>query len=83
MGENSGPITCHNAREGLTEYLENALPPTRRQGIDEHLGSCAECRRVLMELTTTIQRLRALSPEPMPAEMKQSLLQAFRERQSG
>ena len=80
--EISDPITCHDAREGLTEYLENALPSTRRQGIDDHLNSCAECRRFLIELGITVQQLATLSGEPMPAEMKQFLLQAFRNRQS-
>jgi anti-sigma factor RsiW len=82
MAESSDPITCRDAREGLTEYLENALPPARRQGVDEHLSSCAECSRLLDEFRATIQQLAALAPESMPPEMKQSLLSAFRNRQS-
>jgi anti-sigma factor RsiW len=73
---------CREVREGLTEYLENALPSGKRQGFETHLAACAGCRHILQQLQATTQALSALPGEQMPAEMKQTLLQALRGRQS-
>lgn len=78
----SEQLACCEAREGLTEYLENALPPEQRQGFETHLASCVDCRHFLQQLQATTQALSALPGEQMPAEMKQTLLQALRSRQS-
>ena len=75
-------LACREAREGLTEYLENALPSVSRQGFEMHLATCAECRQFLQQLQATTGALSALPAEQMPAEMKQTLLQALRSRQS-
>jgi anti-sigma factor RsiW len=80
MRDASEPVTCQQMREGLTEYLDDALPPSRRQGFQDHLSSCDACRRLLDETGIAIQRLAALPREPMPPEMKKSLLDAFRAR---
>jgi len=80
MRDHSETLTCERMREGLTEYLEGALPPTRRQGFHDHLASCDACRRLLEETGIALQRLAALPSEPMPPEMKKSLLDAFRAR---
>ena len=73
MPESADP-TCHNVREGLTEYLDGALPATSRQGFDDHLRGCPPCRALLEELRLTVQRLASLPREPMPPAMKRALL---------
>jgi predicted anti-sigma-YlaC factor YlaD len=80
MRDSTDPVSCEEMREGLTEYLEGALPPSRRQGFHDHLASCNACRRLLEETGIALQRLAALPREPMPPEMKKSLLDAFRAR---
>ena len=79
MYETSEPITCRHAREGLTEYLDGALPPSRRQGLEDHLAACSPCARLLAEMRATLERLASLPGEPMPPAMKRTLLQAFRD----
>ena len=71
-------VTCHDVREGLTEYLDGALPPVKRQGYERHLAGCAACRALLDELGVTLDALASLPREPMPPEMKRTLLDAFR-----
>lgn len=77
MEENT---TCREVREGLTEYLDGALPPDERQGFERHLAHCDRCRTRLEELGLTLARLSSLPREPMPPAMKRTLLDAFRDR---
>lgn len=69
-------------REGLTEYLENALPLGRRQGLERHLTSCKRCRTLLHEVQQLIHVTRALPAESMPPGMKAALLQAYRDAET-
>lgn len=74
------PASCRRSREGLTEYLEDALSPTRRQGIERHLSECDECRKQLAQVRALIQVARGVPSDAMPPEMKTALLRALRER---
>jgi anti-sigma factor RsiW len=78
----TAPLGCREVREGLTEYLDAALSPERRQGYDAHLAACASCRRFLGELRATVEALSGLPREPMPAEAKRRLSEALRQRRS-
>ena len=82
MQQISNPTTCRDVREGLTEYLDNALPSSRRQGMESHIDTCAHCQAFIVQFEAMRHELAALPRESMPAEMKQNLLQAFRSRQS-
>ena len=72
--------TCHDVREGLTEYLDGALPAASRQGFEDHLAGCPRCGALLAELRLTLQQLASLPHEPMPPAMKRSLLRELRGR---
>ena len=72
------PRACRTFREGLTEYLEEALPPSRRQGLESHLAACPSCRALLEQVRCTIRSSSGLSGEPMPPGMKSALLRALR-----
>lgn len=72
-------IACRRVREGLTEYLEDALPPARRQGFETHLAACARCRRLLGAMRCALEAAAALPREPMPPGMKERILRAFRD----
>lgn len=41
---------CAEVVEELTDYTEDALEPGPRHRVDEHLGDCEECSRVLGQL---------------------------------
>lgn len=73
---------CREIQEGLTEYLEHALPPARRRGFDLHLSSCSACRTLAAELGATLALLSDPPPERMPDEMRRALLRALHGRQS-
>ncbi len=76
----SDQMNCRAAREGLTEYLENALPADQRQGLEVHLTSCYECASFLDEFRRTIQHINCLPHEKMPDQMRSTLLKALQQR---
>lgn len=70
----SDDITCRRTREGLTEYLDGALSPERRQGFERHLAICDRCRRMLAQTKRIIASAADGPRERMPPEMKARLL---------
>ena len=48
----------------LSEYLDNELAPAGRRRVEEHVGMCPECRRVLAALRRTLEGLMGLKGEP-------------------
>lgn len=73
-------VACNVIREGLTEYLENALPPEKRQGFEDHLSSCRDCRALLDEVRAVASSLARLPREPMPPELTRSIRESFASR---
>jgi anti-sigma factor (TIGR02949 family) len=75
-------LACDDVMQRVTEYLDEALPPGAQGAFEQHLAECVNCTRYLQEIRQTVHRLGALPREPMPASMKDRLLQALHSRQS-
>jgi anti-sigma factor (TIGR02949 family) len=75
-------LACDDVMQRVTEYLDAALPPGAAAAFEQHLAECVNCSRYLQEIRQTIHRLGTLPREPMPARMKDRLLQALQNRQS-
>jgi hypothetical protein len=52
-------------RDQLSAYLDGELGDAERRSLEAHLATCADCRRELAELRTTVALLRRL-PEAAP-----------------
>jgi anti-sigma factor RsiW len=50
----------------LSEYVDGDLDPGGTRRVDEHVGICPPCRRMLETLMQTISALGSLRPEPRP-----------------
>jgi anti-sigma factor RsiW len=50
----------------LSEYVDAELSPDERERLEQHLGICPQCRRVLATLMRTVQGLRRLRGEAPP-----------------
>jgi anti-sigma factor RsiW len=50
----------------LSAYLDRELAPRERVRVEEHVGICPHCRRVLATLRRTVERLADLGLEPRP-----------------
>jgi anti-sigma factor RsiW len=48
----------------LSAYLDDDLSPAERERLEEHVGICPHCRRVLRTLRRTLASLMELPGEP-------------------
>ena len=60
-------MTCQDARQWLSDLLDDALEGDRRVEVDAHLVSCADCRVELDRLRATVSALRGLDHPRAPA----------------
>ena len=72
-------MSCRELVELVTEYLEGTLPSTERERFEEHLGSCPWCVNYLEQMKTTARTLGRLTQESISPEVRDALLDAFRE----
>jgi predicted anti-sigma-YlaC factor YlaD len=80
----SAPATyiCRQFVEDVTAYLEGVLPGSVVAIIEGHLADCPHCREYLSEMRLTVMKTRALNDDDvdaMPADVRDRLMQAFRE----
>ncbi len=61
----------------LSEYLDQELADEERARVEEHVGLCPQCRRVLATLRRTVERLRDLHAQPDP-EMAEGIIERLR-----
>jgi predicted anti-sigma-YlaC factor YlaD len=50
----------------LSDYLDDNLSRAERDRLEEHVGMCPQCRRVLRTLRRTLENLMNLPVEPRP-----------------
>jgi len=50
----------------LSPYIDGELPPNERVRVEDHVGVCPQCRRVLATLKRTIEGLRGLDTPRRP-----------------
>jgi len=50
----------------LSDYLDADLAEGERWRVEDHVGGCPQCRRVLATLRRTLEGLRLLGAEPQP-----------------
>ena len=71
-------MNCHDAREWLSDLLDDALDAEARAQVDAHLAGCADCRRELDRLRATVSLLRAVERPRAPAGFVDRVLEAAR-----
>jgi anti-sigma factor RsiW len=73
---------CESIFAALSEYLDGELPPADCEQLERHIHDCAPCVEFVNSLRKSIrlggQYQMAEPPPPIPAEVKQSLEQAYR-----
>jgi hypothetical protein len=73
-------MTCRDARERLSAYLDDALAPEERREVAAHLEGCPECRRELARLESTVALLRRVEPARAPVGFVDRVVEAARPR---
>jgi anti-sigma factor RsiW len=73
-------FTCDELVDLITAYLDDALDPPEREGVHAHLACCEGCSRYFEQFRATIVALGDPPPEKLPADVRNRLMSAFRER---
>jgi hypothetical protein len=69
-------MTCHDARESLSAYLDEALAPDERRQVAAHLEGCPDCRRELARLEQTVALLHRVEPARAPVGFVDRVMEA-------
>ena len=76
---NANRLTCQEAVELVTDYLEEALLPQMEARFNQHLDTCPGCAIYVDQMRQTLHTLRQLTAETTSGEEQQELLQVFRD----
>lgn len=80
-----GGLSCGQALDRLSDYLDDELAPDARLAVEDHLRGCDGCARFGGELRATVVALRdhlLASPAP-PSRLRQRLADAIDGDRSG
>jgi anti-sigma factor RsiW len=74
-------LSCNEFVELVTEYLDGALDDDTLARFVDHLSGCDGCEQYLDQVRRTVTTLADLpADERLPAEARERLLGAFRNR---
>jgi len=71
-------LTCKELTELITDYAEGRLSLSRRIAFRLHVMMCRHCRAYLRQMKLTIRTLGAMPAGPVPSEVCEDMLKAFR-----
>ena len=76
-------MTCEEFEEISGAYVLDAVTPEERRAAQAHLATCANCTRLVQELSAAVSLLPLAAPQvtPSPA-LKERILQAIRQQDS-
>jgi Putative zinc-finger len=72
------PITCREAVELVTEYVEGTLDGERRAAFEAHLSCCDWCDAYLEQFRITLRVVGDVPPEAVDPGLERGLLDLFR-----
>jgi anti-sigma factor RsiW len=73
-------ISCQEVVEVVTDYLEGRLAAEDVAIFEAHLELCDGCRWYLEQMRTTIEAVGRIEDEDVPAALRDTVLDAFRNR---
>jgi anti-sigma factor RsiW len=73
-------ISCQEVVEVITDYLEGNLSPEDVAIFEAHLAICDGCQWYLDQMRITIDTVGRIEDADVPAELRDSVLAAFRNR---
>jgi anti-sigma factor RsiW len=78
MAESAEHLSCQEVVELVTEYLDESLPTEEMTLFEQHLNFCEGCAWYVDQLRTTAEALGEIREEDISPEMKDRLVDAFR-----
>jgi predicted anti-sigma-YlaC factor YlaD len=72
-------LTCREMVELMNDYLEGGRAAGRRARFEAHLSICDPCTTYLAQVRETIRLAGRLTEQSVPPNIRDELLQAFRD----
>ena len=72
-------LSCQEIVELVTDYLEGSLSNKERKAFEEHLSGCPHCTNYLDQMRQTIKMTGRLTQEALEPELRERILEAFRD----
>jgi anti-sigma factor RsiW len=73
-------ISCQEVVEVITDYLEGRLSREEVAILEAHFALCDGCQWYLDQMRITIAAVGRIDDEEVPAELRDTVLAAFRNR---
>jgi anti-sigma factor RsiW len=70
-------VSCRQAVELVTDYLEGALSPRARRRLERHLAKCDGCEGYLAQVRAVVVATGAAGPEDLDPETMAGLVELF------
>jgi anti-sigma factor RsiW len=74
---------CRQAVELMSDYLEGALSERDRDRLEAHLSDCPHCSEYLSQLRATIDALGRATPDDLPDDAVDELVELYRRWRAG
>jgi len=81
MSQTVQPITCQEVVELVTDYLEGAMTPEEVARFEHHLSLCEGCVFYVEQMRMTIEAVGRIGEEHVPRDVRDDLVEAFRDFQ--
>lgn len=72
-------ITCRDAVELITSYLDDGLPARERRSLEHHLSRCEHCAEYLNQMKATIVAVGRVDPDQLSPATRQALMDLYRQ----
>jgi len=83
MGLLTRDVTCQQAVELVTDYLEGKLSRRHRRRLEAHLRGCPHCSEYLEQIRMTIRISGRVEPDGLDAATRAGLIDLYRQFRSG
>jgi anti-sigma factor RsiW len=75
-------LTCQQAVELVTDYLEGSLSRRQRRRFERHLRGCPNCTAYFEQIQATIRLSGRAEPDDLSPEARQALVDLYRRYRS-
>jgi anti-sigma factor RsiW len=75
-------LTCRQAVELVTDYLEGALSRRERRRFEKHLRGCPHCSTYLEQIRTAIRLTGRVDPDDLDPATREGLIELYRRYRS-
>ena len=72
-------MTCQELVELVTEYFEGTLSSRDRSRFERHIAGCEYCTAYVEQMRITVRTLGRLPEESLEPELRDALLEHFRD----